>query len=56
MSEKRGIEDVIVSHGWWDRFHQRHPHLTLRAGVVTIIQAQCFWSNSVFPKLVSLKA
>ena len=23
---------AVVSHGWWDRFRQRHPHLTLRAG------------------------
>ena len=23
---------VVVSHGWWDRFRARHPHLTLRTG------------------------
>ena len=32
LAAKHGIENVIVSHGWWDRFCQRHAHLALRAG------------------------
>jgi len=32
MAKKLGVECAFVSHGWWDRFRQRHPHLTLQAG------------------------
>ena len=33
VSNKLGLEDpIVVSHGWWDRFRQRHEHLVLRAG------------------------
>ncbi len=32
VAKKQGVDSAIVSHGWWDRFRQRHPHLTLRAG------------------------
>jgi len=32
VAKKLGVECAVVSHGWWDRFRQRHPHLTLRAG------------------------
>ena len=32
LGAKHGLENVTVSHGWWDRFRERHAHLTLRAG------------------------
>ena len=33
VSNKLGLDNpIVVSHGWWDRFRQRHPHLVLRAG------------------------
>ena len=32
VAKKQGVDCVVVSHGWWDRFRQRHPHLALRAG------------------------
>ena len=33
VSNKLGLDTlIIVSHGWWDRFRQRHPHLVLHAG------------------------
>ena len=25
--------DVVVTNGWWERFRQRHPHITLRTAV-----------------------
>ena len=33
VSNKLGLDSpIIVSHGWWDRFHQCHSHLVLRTG------------------------
>ena len=33
VSYKLGLDSpIVVSHGWWDRFRQRHPHLVLRTG------------------------
>ena len=32
VSKKLNVEQVTVSHGWWDRFRQRHPNLSLRTG------------------------
>ena len=32
VAKKLGVDCITVSHGWWDRFQQRHPHLTMRAG------------------------
>lgn len=32
VAKKQRVECAVVSHGWWDRFRKRHPHLTLRAG------------------------
>ena len=32
VAKKLGVECISVSHGWWDRFRQWHPHLTMRAG------------------------
>ena len=32
VAKKLGVECTSVSHGWWDRFRQWHPHLTMRAG------------------------
>ena len=33
VSCKLGLDSpIVVSHGWWDRFRQRHPHLVLRTG------------------------
>ena len=32
VAKKLQVEQATVSHGWWDRFRQRHPNLTLRAG------------------------
>ena len=32
VAKKHNAECAVVSHGWWDRFRARHPHLTLRAG------------------------
>ena len=26
-----GQVQIPLPHGWWDRFRQRHPHLTMRA-------------------------
>ena len=31
VAKKQRVECAVVSHGWWDRFRKRHPHLTLRA-------------------------
>lgn len=31
VAKKLVVDCIIVSHGWWDRFRQRHPHLTMRA-------------------------
>ncbi len=32
VAKKQEVDSAVVSHGWWDRFRQRHPHLTMRAG------------------------
>jgi len=32
VAKKQNTEPVFVSHGWWDRFRARHPHLSLRTG------------------------
>ena len=32
VAKKQNLENVTVSHGWWDRFSARHPRLTMRAG------------------------
>ncbi|CAI7996987.1 Tigger transposable element-derived protein 6 [Geodia barretti] len=32
VAAKNNLENFVVSHGWWDRFRARHPHLTLRTG------------------------
>ena len=32
MAKKNALDSMVVSHGWWDCFRQRHPHLTLRSG------------------------
>ena len=32
LAKQMGVECSSVSHGWWDRFRKRHPHLRLRAG------------------------
>ena len=33
VSNKLGLDiPIVVSHGWWDRFRQCHPHLILCAG------------------------
>ena len=32
VAKKNKLEDMTVSHGWWDRFRKRHPHLSLRSG------------------------
>ena len=32
MASKNSLDCAVVSHGWWDRFRSRHPHLTLRMG------------------------
>ena len=30
VSSKLGLDSpILVSHGWWDCFHQHHPHLVL---------------------------
>lgn len=34
MAKKNAIDAMVVSHGWWDRFRQRHPHVSLRSGEV----------------------
>ena len=33
VSAKRTCRDVVVTLGWWERFRQRHPSLTLRSAV-----------------------
>lgn len=32
VARKNGLDGVVISHGWWDCFRQRHPHLSLRTG------------------------
>ena len=32
VAKKNALDSMVVSHGWWDCFRQRHPHLTLRSG------------------------
>ena len=32
VAKKLKVDHATVSHGWWDRFRQRHPNLTLRTG------------------------
>lgn len=32
VAKKQNLENVPVTHGWWDRFRARHPHLKMRAG------------------------
>ena len=32
VAAKNNLENVVVSHGWWDHFRARHPHLTLHTG------------------------
>ena len=32
VAEKNNLDSMVVSHGWWDRFQQRHPHLSLQGG------------------------
>ena len=34
VAKKQRVECTVVSHGWWDRFRKRHPHLTMRVGEV----------------------
>ena len=29
VAKKQRVECTVVSHGWWDRFRKRHPHLTM---------------------------
>ena len=31
VAKKNALDSMVVSHGWWDQFQQRHPHLTLRS-------------------------
>lgn len=33
VNSKPKLHDVVVTNGWWERFRQRHPHLTLRTAV-----------------------
>ena len=33
VAAKNNLDCAVVSHGWWDRFRSRHPHLTLRMGL-----------------------
>jgi len=32
VAKKLGITSISVSHGWWDKFRQRHPELVMRYG------------------------
>ncbi len=32
VAVKHNLDCAVVSHGWWDHFRSRHPHLTLRTG------------------------
>lgn len=32
VAAKNNLDNVVVSHGWWDRFRARLPHLFLRTG------------------------
>ena len=29
MAKKQNLDYITISHGWWDRFHVRHPQLRL---------------------------
>ena len=29
VAKKNNLDSMVVNHGWWDRFRQWHPHLTL---------------------------
>ena len=39
VAKKQG---VVVSHGWWDRFRQRHPHLA-RCVLVKLLPTNELW-------------
>ena len=42
VGKKHNAECPVVSHGWWDRFRARHPHLRLRAGEsLAYVRATC---------------
>ena len=42
VGKKQNLEHATVSHGWWDRFRERHPHLRLRAGErLAYVRAVC---------------
>ena len=42
VGKKQNLEHATVSHGWWDRFRERHPHLRLRAGeCLAYVRAVC---------------
>ena len=42
VAEKHNLDYVTVSHGWWDRFRARHPHLKLRTGErLAYVRAVC---------------
>lgn len=32
VAKKFGVASINISHGWWDKFRQRHPELVLRTG------------------------
>ena len=32
VAAKNNLENIVISHGWWDQFRACHPHLTLRTG------------------------
>lgn len=38
VAAKNDLQHVVVSHGWWDRFRARHPHLTLHTGELLAYQ------------------
>ena len=47
VGKKQNLEHATVSHGWWDRFRERHPHLRLRAGeCLAYVRAVCTISKT----------
>ena len=44
VAKKQNVDNVTVSHGWWDRFRARHPNLTMRAGE-SLVYVRAVYTN-----------
>ena len=42
VAKKNNLDSMVGSHGWWDRFRQRYPHLSLQSdGTLAYRRAVC---------------